>query len=462
MADIYEQIWNLPSSHVKVTKCDATGSPLDATADVALDEQGKAGGSMSIDNAGRPLIPFVKAGLLAEPTFATLIALLDDYNVVEGEAEPAITGTPHGTSVDAFLDAILPTAPMQLAKTHIQATFDSTLTDATFRAAVKKMWFEPYTNHFSGSDPFCVGFEHVFVGESTRKPSDGPSDDNVGGYHSWVKFFIDEQAGKVNYLGHDYRPAITADGLADSNVASVLMTWKPTAAEGGDGNTLFKKPGGFFVGTRPECEFALGTVGIFAVLNNAFDNTPGSGSEDHRRVVLGSNAYFLVCHPETITPAGGGGSPRVNGPHLRTLYAKFLGSATAPTGGGTPGGTTPSTGSHLPSNPHNDASIRIRSALPNPVGASDDGEYVEIKNVSAFSFDLSEWALADVANRKLPLTGTLAPGAILKVMMVRTDSNSMMLRNSPGWILLYQGDIRRAAVKYTNTAEGAVTDFDLT
>lgn len=464
MTDIFEQIWTLPESHIKVTKCDAAGVPLDSTADVALDEQARAGGSLLNDNAPRPLIPFVRTGLFTDPSFATLIELLDNYNATEGVAERLLTDTSHGPAVDAFLTAILPTPPMQLAKEHIKTNFDAGLTEATFREKVKSIWFEPYTNHFSGNVPFCVGFEHVFVGESTRKPGDGPSEDNVGGYHSWVKYYLDEQAGKANYLGHDYRIAVTAEGIANPNVASVLMSWKPSAAEGGDGHVLFKKPGGFFVGTRPECEIALGVVGIYAVLNGVFDNTPGGGTENHRRMTLGANSFDLVCHPETITPAGGGGSARVNGWHLRTLFAKFLG-APIPTGGtggsgGGSGGGSP-VGAILPSNPHNDASIRIRRALPNPPGTNDVGEWVEIKNVSTFAFDLSDWSLADDLNRKLPLTGTIVPGEIQRIMLNRIDSTSMMLRNSAGWILLYQGTERRAAVKYTSPSENAVFDFDL-
>ena len=75
MPDIFEQIWDLPSSHVRVSRCDASGNPLDMTADLALDEQGRAGGSMLNDNATRPLIPMVRSSLLTEPTFATLIDL---------------------------------------------------------------------------------------------------------------------------------------------------------------------------------------------------------------------------------------------------------------------------------------------------------------------------------------------------------------------------------------------------
>lgn len=124
MPDIYEQIWNLSSSHVLVSRCDATGTPLNPAADVVLDEQAKAGGSMLIDNAPRLLIPSVRSGLFTEPTFATLITLLDHYDVTEGVAEKLLSDPVHGPAVEAFLDAILPTPPMLLALNHIKATWE--------------------------------------------------------------------------------------------------------------------------------------------------------------------------------------------------------------------------------------------------------------------------------------------------------------------------------------------------
>lgn len=38
------------------------------------------------------------------------------------------------------------------------------------------------------------GLEHVFLGEK-----DGTT---ISGYHSWIKYYRDESAGKVNYLGY--------------------------------------------------------------------------------------------------------------------------------------------------------------------------------------------------------------------------------------------------------------------
>lgn len=98
MPDIYEQIWNLSASHVKVSRCGADGTPFDPTADVALDEQERAGGSMLNDNATRPLIPMVRSSLLNEPTFATLIALLDNYDVTEGVAELPLDPIPFNST----------------------------------------------------------------------------------------------------------------------------------------------------------------------------------------------------------------------------------------------------------------------------------------------------------------------------------------------------------------------------
>lgn len=38
------------------------------------------------------------------------------------------------------------------------------------------------------------GFEHVFLGEKNGN--------TISGYHGWIKFYRDEQAGKINYLGY--------------------------------------------------------------------------------------------------------------------------------------------------------------------------------------------------------------------------------------------------------------------
>ena len=453
MTDIYETIWQHPTSHVTVSRRGADGKFMDENADILLNEVTTHGGNcIGEDRAASPLFDHVNAGLFTQPTFQTFVALLDNYTAAEGQAEALLSDPLHGAEVDAFVDAVLPTPPMQLALAYVREQLRPGISDGDFRDLVRRIWFEPFTNHYSGADPFCVGFEHIFVGEDSSQPNSPPRcEDSVGGYHSWIKCYLDEQAGRVNYYGHDYSSNVADAGVADPHVATVIMTWHPSMEDGGHGQMLLKKPGGFFVGTRPECEIALGTVGLLAVLANQYDNTAQSGTENHRRMQLGESIFDLVLHPQTIIPKRNGKPPEL-GAHIRTMYPKFRGLPGSGGGGGGGGGG-------VPTQPFNNAAIRILRALPNPPGPTDQGEWVELKNVSTFTFDLAEWRLKDDKGRVQPLTGSLAPEETLRIELTRANEQAMMLSNKGGWILLFQGDSRRAAVRYTNAGEGEVFTF---
>jgi len=463
--DIYEKLWELVDSHVTVTRLGSDGSPIDPAAAVVLDEQGKAGDCQNDGNADRPLIAQVDETIFGEPTFKTFIALLDNYTAVENEPEVAFDrgdngdGTfadpTHDAEVNAFLDAVLASPPMQMASEHIRIVLKPGLSEAELRSRIKRIWFEPFTNRFGRTDAHCTGFEHVFIGEdesSTSTPSQCV--DNVGGYHSWVKYYLDQKAGKAEYLGHDYENNVDDDGVADPNVATILFKWSPTANEdGAHGHSLLKKPGGFFVGTRPEFEIAIGTVGMYALEAGQFENI---GKNDQRRVKFGDNFFDLVLHPEATGPPVNGIAPR--GEHLRTLWPKFRGKlGSGGGGGGGTGGTV-----DLPTQPHNDSPVRIARAQPNPVGSDETGEWIELENVSAdTSFDLTNWRLMDQKGRAQPMSGSISVGETRRIDLTRDGPNSMMLKNDPGgWILLFQGNTRRAAVRYdTYPREGEVIDF---
>lgn len=448
MADIYETIWDHPESHLSVSRKDATGEWENPGADVLLDEQGRAHGCSSAD-AVRPLIAGMNEARLEEPTFATFVALLDDYTARAGEPERTLDDAEHAARIDAFLDAVFATGPMAVAMEHVRHHVEPGITDADLRDRVRRMWFEPYTNRFSGEDPFCVGFEHVFVGEDETGPAgEGTCKDAVGGYHSWVKYYVDQRAGRASYLGHDYEDGLADRGIGDPREASVIMTWRPPTAEGEGGHELLKKPGGFFVGTRPECDVAMGTVALLEVLAGRFQN---GGQENHRRVRLGQSFVDLVLHPQTLSLR-----PRANGPRIRTFYPKYRGDQ-GPVGGGSPGGGRP--GSHVPTQPHNDGPVRIARALPNPSGPSDEGEWVELRNATTEAIDLIGWSLADQDGRQCPLTGLLPEGDTTRVVVRTSDPAGMQLRNSGGWILLFEAGQRRAAVRYDRAGDGAIVDF---
>jgi hypothetical protein len=111
------------------------------------------------------------------------------------------------------------------------------------------------------------------------------------------------------------------------------------------------------------------------------------------------------------------GNPAQLGDHIRTMYPKFRGSVDVPSGGD--GGDI-----NLPTQPHNNAAIRIVRALPNPPGLADQGEWVELENVSSFDFGFSEWWLSDEEGRVQPMSGTLASGQVRRIELTRVNEGS--------------------------------------
>lgn len=303
----------------------------------------------------------------------------------------------------------------------------------------RKVWFEPFTNEYAAPEPYCCGFEHVFVGEIQREAVIGDNKMDVGGYHSWVKYVLDQAAGVVDYLGHDYTPAVAAAGKANAREASVIMTWTV------EGNEYLKNPGGFFCGDLPEMQIALGMVGVFDSLRGRFGGTGASGKSTDRKVSFWGDQIDLVVYPQTMVEEG----RRVTGEHLRSMYPKYRGTA----------GTQPAPGPGLPHTPHNDGPVRITAALPNPEGTDEIGEWVEIVNASQHSVDLSNRNLRDSQHRAVHLGGTLQPGDLLRIDLRRTSSESMQLGNNGGWILLFEDTERIAAVRYGPADSGAVVRF---
>lgn len=444
MSDIYEQIWHLSSSHVSVSRRDEQGAWIDPDADILLDEQAPTDGCTSAEAAPRPLIAQVNPNVLAQPSFKALIALLDNYNAQEGQPELKPSDPKIKPEIEAFLDAVFATEAMQLAADYAQTSLS--LDADQFRAKVEKMWFEPFTNRFSGSEDYCVGFEHIFVGEdSSGGQAPKRCQDSIGGYHSWVKYYLDQSAGTATYLGHDYEAPVAQAGLAEPHVATVIMTWQPTAAAGGAGYELLKRPGGFFVGTRPECELAIASLGLLEMLADQFEN---QGKTSHRRVKFGQSSYDLVVYPQTVNRQSG-----QYGEHLRSFYPKFRGSEA---GVVVPQPDRPIS---IPTQPQNNGPIRIVRALPNPVGTADQGEWVELQNVSGEAIDLSDWHLADNKGRKQLLSGTLGDKETQQIMISRLDATAMQLSNSGGWILLFENGQRRAAVQYGKAQQDEIFEF---
>ena len=100
---------------------------------------------------------------------------------------------------------------------------------------------------------YCSGFEHVFMGEIQIQANE--SIGHVLGYHSWLKFYFDERAHLIDYLGTKFSKNSIAN--AGAPFMCVKFRWDQ------DGLVFVKERGSFFVGCSPEFSIAVATVCFF-------------------------------------------------------------------------------------------------------------------------------------------------------------------------------------------------------
>nr|CAD2196460.1 unnamed protein product [Meloidogyne enterolobii] len=100
-------------------------------------------------------------------------------------------------------------------------------------------WFGAYSRceQDVDSEPLgSSGFEHVFSGEW----NDGIG---VEGHHNWLRFYLQEKAGEINYHGY-------FEHQNNDILGTFQYEWKG----------YLKRMGGFFLRTSPAFDFTLFTV----------------------------------------------------------------------------------------------------------------------------------------------------------------------------------------------------------
>lgn len=203
---IYQAIWDGDDHRFTVSARAANGDWHAPDADILLDEQVRAKGSRQIDLATSPLFASVDFDKMdASDLYRSFIRLLDNFAV--HFRDPETISPAEEDEIERFLDLVIASRPMQIAFAHISSELVRDMTVETFRADLRRMWFEVYTNFFRGkSTHFCTGFEHVFVGEGKYKKGGNAAAEKgeISGYHSWVKFALDELNNRVDYLGYKY------------------------------------------------------------------------------------------------------------------------------------------------------------------------------------------------------------------------------------------------------------------
>jgi poly(U)-specific endoribonuclease len=107
-------------------------------------------------------------------TYLLGLKLFDNYALRERDEE--LDTAEERTEVHNFVDSIIDTAPMQVAREYVAQQTGSSLTRQRWYNTLMEMWFRKYS---MGGDPHLSGFEHVIMGEQ-----DGSK---AKGYHFWYK-----------------------------------------------------------------------------------------------------------------------------------------------------------------------------------------------------------------------------------------------------------------------------------
>ncbi|GCC20145.1 hypothetical protein chiPu_0018766 [Chiloscyllium punctatum] len=195
-----------------------------------------------IDYAQQRLFAYVnEEALFSRPTFAKFIALLNNYNRMTGIAEKFTVE--QLAEQDMFITEIMKSSIMnKLYQVFRSKKMYNSI--AEFEEDLKKMWFGLYSRANNVLD--SSGFEHIFSGEVKRG--------KVSGFHSWIRFYLAEQNGELNYYSYNY------DGPWTSypDVLAMQFNW----------NGYFKQVGSEFIGSSPEFDFAIYTLCFIARPNS--------------------------------------------------------------------------------------------------------------------------------------------------------------------------------------------------
>lgn len=448
MSDIYQKIWEGDRHQFSVSPRNKAGEWENANADILLDEQVKSSGNRHLDLATRPLFYKVNEERFQLPTYRCFIGLLDNYVVNARDSEEM--SEEEEEEINQFLDAILDTEPMAIALNYIRDDLKTQLSLGEFRASLFRLWFQLYTNYYGGkSTNHASGFEHVFVGEGKYNNRFGGEENagKISGYHSWIKFYLDEKSQRVNFLGYKY-DLEGEQGPNNPNVVTLQMEWLHRDIYGDPIATLFKKKGCFFVGPSPEGEMAMGTVMFY-------ESLMGRLRSDRRRTTINNATYDLILFRNT-NPNGS------RGDFIRSFFPIFIGSE------------MPSPGSKPPQEDRtqiipisnntalkNDGEIAIVATLPNPAGSDEGREWVELKNVTEAPIDLAGWEIRDRLGRPDPLDGIIEPQQVIRFTVTRSSPRSMQLTNKPGTISVWDRQSNQvAAVKYSKPKSGQVIAFE--
>jgi|ERR1712136_55147 len=126
------------------------------------------------------------------------------------------------------------TSVMRKTYQFLRARGEITGSKANFKSLVKQLWFGMYPR-VSGKLG-SSGFEHVFLGELKN---------GITGLHSWLRYYIEEKNGLMNYLGY-----IRTRSIGTNMLIEMPINWRRE----------YKPISSISVGASPELEVALYTI----------------------------------------------------------------------------------------------------------------------------------------------------------------------------------------------------------
>ncbi|MEM7529119.1 MAG: hypothetical protein AAF416_15840 [Pseudomonadota bacterium] len=335
-------------------------------------------------------------------TYDLCQAIFDNY-ALERAASEIIRPDERQEEIE-FVQAILPTPPIQVAKSYIEQSLGFAISDETLARMIHETWFK-FGN--AGSQRDATGFEHVFVGEQASKAT------KIGGYHYWHKYYLDDAGrqfdgltgvDRIEYRGTEYGKAEhPTKGILVPEIVTLSLIWRAPAGDGGNAKELEKPIGGFFVGLSPEGLIALGLIRA----------RTQSGKMAH----INGAKYQLDLHRLD-------GEPNA----IRTFFPRFIRSDTIHMDE-TDVSDTDGVGAVV-----ENASFRILSGMINPKNPEGGREFLQISNVSAQPSSLGGWKIVAPNGKGFELADIqVSAGDIYKFTLPTSQGE---LRNGGGEIQL--------------------------
>uniref|UniRef100_A0A1I7Y6E0 Endoribonuclease n=1 Tax=Steinernema glaseri TaxID=37863 RepID=A0A1I7Y6E0_9BILA len=188
------------------------------------------------DESQNPLFSFVNESIFQKPVYSKLIDMYNRnlFTADVCKAEPDMGGFRKQILMDV-MKTFTATPMFQAAFQYLQEEGVAQGTLEEFLPELFTLWFGTYSRCHGALG--SSGWEHVFLGEWKGS--------TVDGQHDWVRYYLLEKAGKINYHGYDkYDGQLTG---------TFQYTWED----------YLKKTGGFLIHTSPAFDFSLFTACVY-------------------------------------------------------------------------------------------------------------------------------------------------------------------------------------------------------